>query len=1117
MKLSILKIAIMCLPGGDIDIMKGLPSLTALTLYIQTAPAERIVITNVGFQVLTYFKFMCPAPCLSFEQGAMPKVQKLKLGFNSNQMEPDSLEIAGFLNLTSLVDVCAKFGVQDAEEFDIKAAESALEAAVSNHPNISIIRVLCSDMIFHCEEDKITVTEGREDTSMKKQHEIREGKKKSIEDSENHVIKQVSNSRTRYSRTNSNCTPYAQSVDLVTGAMDSLLPKLMHLQSLHKDLLEDIESLYKELQAIQAHLRDTVEVQPDQREVWAKEIRDLSYDAEDTIDSFLVQVHGSEPDTKQDGIVEIFRRVIRRRQSRSKSQKILEFRSAINDIIGMVHDVVSRSRSYKLRNEDHFVANPIATSSSAPLLSALNEEPREMVGIEVSRDEVIRKLRMKYDTTQLDIVSIVGMGGLGKTTLAKLVYDWAEGQFDCRAFVSVSQQPNMERVFMDILIQIDREKYMNINAATLNESLLIKELRGLLADKRYFVVIDDIWNIQSWEKIKSALIDNRNGSKVITTSRILSVAAKAAGEVYMLKPLSTELSRELFNITLFGGKGKCPTDLLEVSEEIVRKCGGLPLAITTVAKLLVGKSIDEWSKMSYCLDGGYEYNEGLVNMRSILLSSYYDMPYHLRIFLLYLHIFPKYSAIKKETLIWKWVAEGFIGEKPETRLFELGERYFNELIDRSLIVPIKDQHHGIIVGCHVHYMVLDFIGSISLEEDFVTVLDDEQDTSSQASVRRLAIKNRDAELYDPLDNTPIGQVRSFNATMCRFSMALSLSRFEVLRVLAIEECIFTEGQPYHLDHIGRLVQLRYLGLYNTHIWELPGEVGNLSFLQTLDVRGTGIRELPHGVCQLSQLMCLLADDASTRVPDWIGELTSLEKLQLGGVGRSVKFLKELGKLTQLRELEIGTERFDENSNKALVESMGNLRKLQVLALVSSEPGEEANWEGFVPPRRLRDLRMKIASSRVPAWINPSVVPDLSHLSVDVKAVEKEDLTTLGRLQGLVSLQLLTPSNVFPTIEGDGAFPRLRYFGTSAPVMFLPGAMPCLESFRFKVDEPTPEADFVISSLGNLSLLQKVEVEISSSVGLDVEAVQEALKHAVDKHLNSPNLDVIKTDQVEITC
>uniref|UniRef100_A0ACD5VLI1 Uncharacterized protein n=2 Tax=Avena sativa TaxID=4498 RepID=A0ACD5VLI1_AVESA len=1133
-KLCILKIAVRGLSREDMDILKGLPALTALTLYIQTAPAERIIINKGGFQVLTYFKFMCTAQCLAFVHGVMPKVKKLKLGFNSDKMNQDSLKAACVHHLTGLTEISVKFGTRGADEFDMKAAESALEAAVSNHPNPLIIRVQRVDVIFDGEEYTSTMTEGKKGTrTMEKRHETREGKKKNTKGSEEHVNKQVNSSRcARTDGLSILMKHHAQSVDLVMGAMGNLLPKLLELfqdkYNLRADIRKDIESLYKELEGMQDALHGMKEVQRRvqldvESKLWAKEARDLSYDVEDIVDSFLVRLGVSEPGSKHGGILPRVAYFLGTagmsyllRRGKTRGYEFHDESNAMNGIIKMVQHVVTKGERYKV--VDRIVANPSFTYVDVPHMSCVvNQDLTEMVGTEVSMGEVIRMLRMKYDTTQLDVVSIFGMGGLGKTILAKAMYDWAEGQFDCRAFVSVSQHPDMKQVFMDILIQIDKEKYMNIIAATLNENLLIEELRGLLADKRYFIVIDDIWNLQPWEIIKSALlIDNKYGGTVITTTRILEVAAKA-GEVYMLKPLSPMHSRELFNTLLFGDKGKCPIGLSDISEKLVRKCGGFPLAITTVAKLLAGKSSDEWSKVSPYLGRGYEDNEDLVNMRNILLSSYYDLPCYLRTCLLYLHIFPRDHSIKKEILIWKWVAEGFIPEKPGTGLFELGEVYFNQLIDRSLIMPIKNRRHGIIVGCHVHYMVFDFICSLSMEEDFVAVLDIEQHISSKYNARRLAIQNRDAELYEHLDNTPIRQVRSFNATFCHFSMTPSFSRFKVLRVLAIEECTFAEGRPYHLEQIGMLIHLRYLGLYNTHIYELPAEIGHLRFLQTLDLRGTGV-ELPHSVCQLSQLKCLRTDGGSTRLKDWIEELTSLEELQLqlDDVSNSVNFVKELGKLTELRELQIGIERFHENSIKALVESMGNLQKLQVLALVSREPGEETSWEGSVLPLPLRDLSMKIASSRLPAWINSTLVPNLSHLSVDVKSVKEQDLENLGRLQGLISLELLTLLDTFPSVSGHGAFPRLRYFGTSTPVRFLQGAMPCLESFGFEVHELTRDVDFYFSTLEYLPLLQKVEVEISSAGGLG-EAVHEALKRAVEEHPNSPKLAVVKTDQVDIAC
>ena len=144
------------------------------------------------------------------------------------------------------------------------------------------------------------------------------------------------------------------------------------------------------------------------------------------------------------------------------------------------------------------------------------------------------------------------------------------------------------------------------------------------------IVIDDLWDVQSWEHIKCALIDSKCGSRVVTTTRISDVAVQAGG-AYKLKALSHSHSGELFNTRLFGGKNKCRYDPPEeVYNKILHKCGGVPLAITTIASLLVGKLVELWSKVYNSIGFGYEDNKDVDNTRKILLFSYYDLPCHLR-------------------------------------------------------------------------------------------------------------------------------------------------------------------------------------------------------------------------------------------------------------------------------------------------------------------------------------------------------------------------------------------------------------------------------------------------------------------------------------------------------
>ncbi|OEL30877.1 Disease resistance RPP13-like protein 4 [Dichanthelium oligosanthes] len=258
---------------------------------------------------------------------------------------------------------------------------------------------------------------------------------------------------------------------------------------------------------------------------------------------------------------------------------------------------------------------------------------------------------------------------------------------------------------------------------------------------RYLIVIDDIWNIPSWDIIRCALIESSCGSKVITTSRIFEVA-KRSGEVCKLEPVSNDDSKKLFCARLFGRKDTCSFDLPneQSTEYILQKCGGVPLAIITIATLLASKPRDDWPKVYNSIGFGHEDNVDVSNTRQILLFSYYDLPCHLKTCLLYLRIFPEDREIEKDTLVWRWVAEGFVHEEPGRTLFKVGERYFHELVNRSMIQPVEKRGTYTICACRVHEMVLDMICSMANEESFVTILcSDEQHLSSHSNARILAV------------------------------------------------------------------------------------------------------------------------------------------------------------------------------------------------------------------------------------------------------------------------------------------------------------------------------------------------------------------------------------------
>uniref|UniRef100_M0X7E4 Uncharacterized protein n=1 Tax=Hordeum vulgare subsp. vulgare TaxID=112509 RepID=M0X7E4_HORVV len=815
---------------------------------------------------------------------------------------------------------------------------------------------------------------------------------------------------------------------------------------------------------------------------------------EDVVDKFLVRVEGADPAIKPRKLKKLMKKM---GHLFSKSKTRREISDEIRDIKVRVKEAADRRDRYRV---DDVVANPVGATTVDPRLLALYKDQKDLVGIDDSLNE-LTKMMSAGDadaSKQLKILSIFGFGGLGKTTLAKAVYDKLKAQYDRSAFVPVGRNPSVKKLLNDILFGIDKEKHLE-----LDERELIYKLRELLHNKRYLIVIDDIWDKRTWELVKTALVCNNNGSRIITTTRILEVATTTS-EVYKLQPLSLDLSKDLFHRRLSCGGIEWNDHLpAEVYDKILHKCGGIPLAIITIASLLAGKPVEFWSKVYTSIGFGHEENEDVENTRKILLFSYYDLPCHLKTCLLYLSIYPEDHLIEKDSLIWKWVAEGFIHEEPGVGLFEIGERYFNELVNKSMIMAVEgDEYIGIITGCRVHDMMVDVICLLSKEEKFVTVLDsDEQYTTSHCNARRLAVHHR----AQPLASTSTLQARSFNA-MCSVDLLPSLSCFEVLRVLALEGNDTLNTCSYNLEHVGKLVHLRHLKLERIGISELPKEIGHLKFLLVLDLGRNSISELPESIGRLSKLKYLNIYETDIEVPYWIGNLTSLEELCLGRVHGHSNFVTELGKLTDLRKLRIfkSVYVYGDSRMNSWAESVAKLSKIQVIDIDLVVGGrdsshEENPWKRIVLSPQIRVLHMSYLEPGMVARINPSLLPNLSHLKLHVYG---PDMEVFGSFRELVALKLETVSTLHhDTIGGAGAFPKLRFFKTEATLdSFQEGDMPVLESLQFEVVAQSSDDgisfDFDFASLGNLPLLKRVVVTLYAPRA-DRGKAEETAKRAMD--------------------
>ncbi|RLM68938.1 hypothetical protein C2845_PM17G14910 [Panicum miliaceum] len=881
-------------------------------------------------------------------------------------------------------------------------------------------------------------------------------------------------------------------MEVATGALGTLIPKLGQLlqdeYNLQKGVKKDIEFLSRELESMRAALRSVGEVPreelKEQIRIWARDVRELSYDMEDIVDTFLVRVQGAEAPSKRST-----KRFMKKMMDIvTKATTRHEIGQEIKDIKERVKEVAERRDRYKVD-----AITPTKTLVD-PRITALYTKATDLVGIDEAREELITRLTKGDDMSaqQQRVVSIVGFGGLGKTTLAKAVYDQLRVQFDCTAFVSVSQNPDLNKLLKNMLYELDKEKYANIHSTKLEEKHLIDLVREFLQNK----------------------------SIIITTTRILDVAEKIGG-CYKLKPLTHESSKKLFYGRIFGSEGKCPGQYFEVSEKILKKCGGVPLAIITTSSLLANKSgnIKEWNDVCGSIGSGLASNPSMDSMRKILLLSYYDLPSHLKACLLYLSIFPEDYEIHIILLILRWIAEDFIQQEEENQsLFEHGESYFNELLNRSLIQVAGTQADGTISTCRVHDMVLELICSLSKEESFVsTVLGDirQSTPSSGSTVRRLSLQNTTwwpkMEIMSKLRSVTIFGPAIINTMP-------SLSCCHLLRVLDLEGCNLKEHPS--LRFVGNLFHLRYLSLaWTGYAGELPMEIGKLRFLQTLLLYGTEIEELPSSIVGLRQLLCLFVG-ASTSLPNGLRYLASLEMLAIVRMD-SACIAEELGHLTQLRILGVDLTSdkkeggWDENMRTALLGSLGKLHKLQSLAVHSHYV--EANLEaGSVESLgNLTNLEIDRTTS-LPTWIRTAWL--LSCLDITVVQVRREDIQVLGRLQALRYLYLTVRPDSTQVlgrfVVSPDAFPcttRCSFYGFSmVPSTFPPGAMPRLEKLEFCIqleEFARGEATTDDLALGHLPSLQDVRVGLYGirKVSVKVETkVEEKLRHEADVHPNHPS-------------
>ncbi|KAL6847443.1 hypothetical protein ACP4OV_023296 [Aristida adscensionis] len=712
-------------------------------------------------------------------------------------------------------------------------------------------------------------------------------------------------------------------VSAAQGAIGTLLGKLGTLLTdkykLANEAKEHIIFLKAELESMHAFLKKMSDKdEPDEQDkCWAKEVRELSYDIEDGVSEFLH--HADHKPSGFKGFIKKSLKLLTIMNTRLKIAK--EFEGLKNRVV----EVSQRHRRYKVDDVASIIAQVTQPSNTAIdlRLLALYAETAGLVGIEGPREELIQWLsEQTMPASQLKVLSIVGFGGLGKTTLAKEICHKLEGQYQCQAFVPVSQRPDTRKILRTILSQVGYKAPKNTNIERWDQQELITALQKFLLDKRYLIVIDDIWDGSAWEIVRCALPENKNDSRVITTTRIESVAracANQSGYVYKMKQLSHQDSRRLFFKRIFGPEYVCPLYLEDVSTRILKKCGGLPLAIITISSLLANepnKQKEWWEYVLNSLGSGLEVGPSLEGMRQILDLSYIHLPHYLKTCMLYLAIYPEDYTINRKDLTRQWVAEGFIGKAAHGADLEtVAKSYFNDLINRSMMQPIDSEYNGEVMSCKVHDMMLDLILRKSRQENFITVLDDIQDiVGCQDKIRRLSL-HLDAVTDDKVvRSVQLCQTR----TLARFGTSSYLPpflQFKHLRVLTIEISVRSQSKALiDLTGVRHLFQLRYLKIIVDSLSVVfPGEIGGLYQLETFEVKAPKVsskallfrgRVLPSDIIYMDRLLHLSVP-RWTKLPDGIRNMKSLRTLYSFDFGRNTfDCIRGIRELTCLEDLDI---------------------------------------------------------------------------------------------------------------------------------------------------------------------------------------------------------------------